>query len=99
MLEDKMKLRVRKDRCIGCGLCADSCPWQAISVEAGQAHIDQSRCNHCGLCLQMCPQGAIVEVVSVSKAELAGVVASLRQEADDLIQRIERLRTNSVKLD
>ena len=95
MSKDKIKLRVRKDGCTGCGLCASSCPWQAIYIEADQAHIDQSRCNHCGLCLHVCPQGVIVEAVPVSKAELANAVTLLEQESDDLIQRIERLRTNT----
>ena len=52
-------------------------------------------CNHCGLCLHICPQEAIVEAIPISKAELAGVVASLKQEADDLIKRIERLRADT----
>lgn len=90
-----MKLQVIENRCTGCGLCANSCPRQAIYIEAGKAHINQSRCAYCGLCLHTCPQGAIIETVSVSKTGLAGVIASLKQEADDLIQRIDRLRTNS----
>ena len=85
-------LRVRKDLCLGCGLCSESCPRQAISVVSGQAEMNQGRCNQCRLCLEVCPQGAIVEFTPVSKAELATTVSSLRQKADDLVRRIERLR-------
>ena len=85
-------LRVREDLCVGCRLCTDSCPRGAISVESGQAWIDQTRCNHCGICLDICPQGAIVRTVPVSKNELATTVSSLRQKADDLVVRIEKLR-------
>jgi len=85
-------LRIRKDLCLGCGLCSESCPRQAISVVSGQTEINQSRCNQCCLCLEVCPQGAIAEFAPVSEAELATTVSSLRQKADGLVRRIERLR-------
>ena len=91
-MESKVMLRVRKDLCFGCGLCSESCLRQAISVVSGQAEINQIRCNQCRLCLEVCPQGAIVELAPVSEAELATTVGSLRQKADDLVRRIERLR-------
>ncbi len=58
----------------------------------GQARISQALCNHCRICLGLCPTGAIVELEPVSKEGLAVTVDSLKQEADDLIGRIERLR-------
>jgi Fe-S-cluster-containing hydrogenase component 2 len=91
-LKDNLVLRVRKDLCFGCGLCSESCPQQAISLQWGQAQIDQKRCNRCGLCLDVCPQGAIVKLTRVSETELATTVGSLRQKADDLVRRIERLK-------
>ena len=85
-------LRVRKDLCVGCGLCTESCPREAILVQSRQAWIDQTRCNRCGICLDICPQGAIAELAPVSEAELTNMVGSLRQKADDLVRRIERLK-------
>jgi len=85
-------LQVRKDLCLGCGLCAQSCPGQAISLLWGQAEIDQSRCNLCRLCLEVCPQGAIMELVPISQDELQATIVALKQRTDDLVGRIERLR-------
>lgn len=85
-------LQTRKDLCLGCGLCAQSCPRGAISLPWGQAEIDQSRCNSCRLCLEICPQGAIVEIIPVSQEELKTTISSLKQQTDDLLGRIERLR-------
>ena len=85
-------LQVRKDLCLGCGLCAGNCPLQAISLLWGYAEIDRSRCNQCRLCVEICPQGAIVEMVPVSKKELEATVVSLKQKTNDLIERIERLK-------
>jgi Fe-S-cluster-containing hydrogenase component 2 len=90
-LKDDLVLRVRKDLCLGCGLCAESCPHQAISLQSGLAQIDQNRCNHCGQCLDVCPQGAITEVAPVSRHKLQVTVAGLKNKTDDIIARIERL--------
>ena len=86
-------LQVRKDLCLGCGLCAQNCPRQAISILWSQAEIDQNKCNLCRLCVEVCPQAAIVELVPISKDELQTTVTSLKQKTNDLIERIENLRS------
>ncbi len=85
-------LKVNKDLCVGCGLCAESCPRGAISLFWGQAEIDPSRCNSCRQCVDICPQAAIMEFVPISEAELKDVIASLKEKADHLLARIERLQ-------
>jgi Fe-S-cluster-containing hydrogenase component 2 len=85
-------LRVRRDLCLGCGLCVESCPQQAISIVSATAQIHQERCNQCRRCLDVCPQGAIMEVAPVSEHELQAVVTGLRDKAEDIIARIERLK-------
>jgi ferredoxin len=90
---------VKEDLCAGCGLCVESCPRWAISVESGQARINQARCNGCGTCLNVCPQGAIVELVPTSKDELKTTISSLKHRANELAERIESLRrTGKVKV-
>jgi ferredoxin len=89
---DDVVLQVVKELCLGCGLCAQSCPRGAVSIRWGQADIDQKRCNLCRLCLEVCPQGAIVERIPVSSEELTATVANLKQQTDSLLERIERLR-------
>ena len=85
-------LKVNKNLCVGCGLCAQSCPRGAISLPWGQAEIDQNRCNSCRQCIDICPQAAIMEFVPISEAELKDVIANLKKKADQLLTRIERLQ-------
>ena len=48
------------DRCIGCTLCAQHCPVDAIPMTPYQQHrIDAETCTRCDTCRQICPQDAI----------------------------------------
>jgi electron transport complex protein RnfB len=50
--------RVDETACSACGLCAERCPFDAISVN-GAAHIDLVRCAGCGVCTVACPTSAL----------------------------------------
>lgn len=51
---------VYENVCIGCGLCTEACPNDAISLQSdGRAVIDLSNCTACGECVRICPVNAI----------------------------------------
>lgn len=50
--------RIDPDACTACGLCADRCHMEAITVDA-VAVVDDKRCIGCGVCLAGCEFGAI----------------------------------------
>lgn len=46
-------------RCVGCGTCAASCPFQAITMAGDRPMLDCARCTGCGHCIGNCVQGAL----------------------------------------
>jgi electron transfer flavoprotein alpha subunit len=46
------------DKCIGCAVCADTCPYSAIEIFEGMAVVS-GHCTFCGACAEVCPVGAI----------------------------------------
>jgi ferredoxin len=47
-------------RCVGCGLCKESCFFEARRVENGTLHLIDQQCFGCGKCIDSCPEKAIV---------------------------------------
>lgn len=45
--------------CLGFGTCAAACPFGAMSVVNGVAHVDEEKCTGCMTCAEACPRGLI----------------------------------------
>ena len=84
-------LQIRKDLCLGCGLCAQNCPQGAIYLFCGQAEIDKTKCNCCALCQEVCPQRAITEVIPVSFQTLRENIQDMTRQTESILVRIDRL--------
>ncbi len=52
-------IEVRKDTCVGCGICVPACPFGAISMDDELAVISDE-CTLCGACESSCSFGAII---------------------------------------
>ena len=51
--------RVLRQKCTGCGVCAQHCPEDAIEFAQGCARINYDECISCFCCLEFCTQAAI----------------------------------------
>jgi Pyruvate/2-oxoacid:ferredoxin oxidoreductase delta subunit len=53
-------IRIDREQCDGCGLCAEACHEAAIAVVDGKAELlREDYCDGLGNCLPVCPRGAI----------------------------------------
>jgi len=58
--KDLIAYRITDD-CIGCTLCAQHCPAEAIAMTPYTKHtIDPDKCTRCDTCRQVCPTDAVV---------------------------------------
>ncbi|MFO7870947.1 MAG: electron transfer flavoprotein subunit alpha [Kiritimatiellia bacterium] len=65
MSEDRIK--IIEEKCSGCRLCVQSCPFGAISMVEKKARIDLDKCTLCGACVEVCRFDAIVLSKEVKK--------------------------------
>jgi heterodisulfide reductase subunit A len=56
---ESMTAIVDEDKCKGCGLCVEVCPYGAIKIEDGKARVEVVLCKGCGSCSSACKSGAI----------------------------------------
>ncbi|MDR3330852.1 MAG: 4Fe-4S binding protein [Endomicrobium sp.] len=54
-----MTYQIDMNICVGCGVCAGSCPVSAIEAKDDKYIIDCTVCVNCGACESNCPVTAI----------------------------------------
>ncbi|HBV96236.1 MAG: ferredoxin [Peptococcaceae bacterium BICA1-7] len=53
-------VQVDRDKCEGCGECADTCPASVLEMVDGKAEVtNPDECLGCESCVSVCPSGAV----------------------------------------
>lgn len=52
------KLKIDKDKCVGCGKCVTLCPMKNLKIENKKA-VNGKRCTMCYRCISNCPKQSI----------------------------------------
>ncbi len=74
LLKSVSQLILDTARCVGCGICWESCPKDAIILQnagvlkgEGAIQVDPAKCSYCGICSILCPLKALK--ITVNGAE------------------------------
>jgi uncharacterized Fe-S center protein len=80
---------VDKNECVGCGVCVEECPVDAISLVNEKAEINMDECIRCGNCHEVCPEEAvkhdserIPEEVQANVEKVEGYMRHFRDETE-----------------
>jgi electron transfer flavoprotein alpha subunit/NAD-dependent dihydropyrimidine dehydrogenase PreA subunit len=65
-------LKISEDKCIGCKICIDKCPFNALEMKNDLAVVDVDKCTLCGACIDPCPVNAItLKKTKIDKKDLS----------------------------
>ncbi len=84
-------LKVNAQKCVGCGICMENCPVDAITLHNGKAWIDEHQCIGCENCLRVCPRGAVERREKDERQEIRMRLLYLRQRVNSLASRLDAL--------
>jgi heterodisulfide reductase subunit A len=73
---------VDPDLCKSCGICAEVCPYNAITVDKKKklpAHVATAACSGCGTCAAECPFGAIT-MHHFTDGQIVGQIDAMLEE-------------------
>lgn len=59
-LKNVATLKLDREKCVGCGMCANVCPHEVFAITNGKAEIlDSNSCMECGACAKNCAFSAV----------------------------------------
>ena len=66
-----MAIKIIKDKCKGCTLCAKACPFDALKIVDRLAIVDEGKCTNCNACISKCKFDAIEAAPEAEKVDLS----------------------------
>lgn len=81
--------RIDESACIGCALCIEACPVDAILGAARRMHtVIESECSGCELCIEPCPVDCIVlEPMPFARVEREGRTDGAGEPGEEFLRR------------
>lgn len=87
----KHSVVIKKETCVGCGICVKDCVAGAISLVDGKAEARETGCIACGHCEAVCPKNAVT--LTGFKEEPLFFEEQTRLDPEQLMMAIKTRRT------
>jgi nitroreductase/NAD-dependent dihydropyrimidine dehydrogenase PreA subunit len=90
---------IDRQKCTGCGVCAEICPYRAIAMVDGRAEYGRMACFLCGHCRAVCPVDAVrlpeqlVQLGLVTMEEKVEAVTPGRTNGPELVALMRSRRS------
>jgi heterodisulfide reductase subunit A len=88
------KAYVIEELCDGCGVCIQTCPSNAITMQEGKAKVNPFMCTSCGACIPVCPREAIDFKNSTTKQIVANLRGVLSEKEPDEVRIVAFVEKN-----
>ena len=84
MALEPIRAFIDAERCSGCRICNDLCPFSAIAFDDARdvTEVNPALCQGCGVCIAACPAGAI-RGTGFSDAQILGQIEGILMGAGD----------------
>jgi len=67
LIEEFTGIEINENKCGLCGLCLQTCPYDAIAIDSEKIYVDKFKCKGCGTCVSVCPTNAIEMNIDTSE--------------------------------
>ncbi|MDD2229331.1 MAG: ATP-binding protein [Candidatus Cloacimonetes bacterium] len=97
---------IEQSKCVKCGLCAEICRFDAITLEDGRYQVSRIDCEGCGYCARVCPAEAInmveqnVGKMYISETKVGNIMvhARLRSGADNSGKLVAKVKQEAKQI-
>jgi len=87
---------INQDRCVGCGICYERCPYESIKLVEERYVVNELTCEGCGVCKLVCP---VSNTITLDEARSGVIRKTTTKHGFPLISaQLDVGRPNSGKL-